>query len=96
MIDLIIHPAARAEFQSAADWYAERSVQVAERFASKVEAAITAIRDHPDRYALIDDMHRMYLVDGFSYCIAYRLQRDRIEIVAIRHAAQDQDAWKDR
>ncbi|MCI0333774.1 MAG: type II toxin-antitoxin system RelE/ParE family toxin [Planctomycetes bacterium] len=96
MTDLVIHPAAQMEYAKAAEWYAERSTAAAHRFASEVEAAIQAICKQPDSYPLVDDRHRLYLVNGFPYYIAYRQLPGLLRIVAIRHAAQDQDAWKDR
>jgi plasmid stabilization system protein ParE len=96
MTDLVIHPAARDEYVSAAEWYAERSLATAERFVTEVQAAIEAIRKRPDSFALVDDQHRMYLVNKFPYYIAYRYRSGLVEVVAIRHAARDQDAWKDR
>jgi plasmid stabilization system protein ParE len=96
MNDLVIHPAAQAEYEEAADWYAERSAVAAARFASEVEAAIEAIRKHPDSYARLDETHRFYLLNRFPYYVAYRDKLGLVEIVAIRHGAQDQDAWKGR
>jgi len=93
MNDFAIHPAAQAEYEKAADWYAERSAVAAERFASEVEAAIDAIRKHPDSYARLDEAHRFYLLNRFPYYVAYRQKPGLVEVVAVRHAAQDQDAW---
>jgi plasmid stabilization system protein ParE len=96
MIDFVIHPAAQAEYEKAADWYAERSAVAAERFVSEVEVAIEAIRKHPDGYAHLDETHRFYLLSRFPYYVAYRQKPGLLEIVAIRHGAQDQDAWTSR
>jgi plasmid stabilization system protein ParE len=69
---------------------------VAGRFVGEMQAAIEAVQGHPDRYSRIDEIHRLYLLDRFPYYIAYRQVGGAIEIVAIRHSSQDQDAWKDR
>jgi plasmid stabilization system protein ParE len=96
MADLDIHPAAQAEYEEAAEWYAERSLAVAERFVAQIEAALEEIRRRPNSVALVDDQHRLYLVDGFPYYVGYRITPKFLQVVAIRHAAQDQDAWKSR
>ena len=96
MNDIAIHPAAQAEYEKSADWYAERSAEAAERFASEVEAAFETIRRHPDSYARLDDTHRFYLLNKFPHYVAYRQKPGFVEVVAIRHAAQDQDAWLGR
>jgi hypothetical protein len=38
----------------------------------------------------------LYLVKGFPYYVAYRLRQNLVEVVAIRHSSQDQDAWRGR
>ena len=96
MTDFVIHPAAQAEYERAADWYAERSAMAAQRFVSEVEAAVEAIRKHPDSYARLDETHHLYLLNRFSYYVAYRQKPGLVQVVAIRHAAQDQEAWKGR
>ena len=65
MNDIAIHPAAQAECEAAADWYAQQSAIAAQRFASEVEAAIEAIRKRPDSYARLDETHRYYLLNKF-------------------------------
>ncbi len=88
--------AAQLEYENAVEWYLAKSVVAANRFADEVEAAIEAIRKHPDRYPQWDDTYRFYLLNKFPYFVAYRQTPESVVIVAIRHAAQDQDAWKGR
>jgi plasmid stabilization system protein ParE len=91
----VLASAAR-EFRDALRWYREKSETAARRFAIEVTAAIAAIEERPDSYARWDDTFRFYLVNRFPYYIAYRYEANRVVIVAIRHAARDQDAWQDR
>jgi plasmid stabilization system protein ParE len=96
MNDFVVHPSAQAEYEGAVAWYVKRSTRVGQRFASEVEAAIEAIQRHPESFARLDETHRCYLLHRFPYYVAYRQKPGLIEVVAIRHASQDQDAWKDR
>ena len=96
MTDFELLPAARLEYANAFQWYAHQNPAAAERFATEVEAAIEAIRRNPDRYPRWDDDYRFYMLRKFPYFIAYRIVADLTVIVAIRHASQDQDAWKGR
>jgi plasmid stabilization system protein ParE len=96
MNDLIIHPAAQVEYESAAEWYAQKNPSAADRFVSQVESAIQVIREQPEMFALVDDKHRLYLLHGFPYYVGYRFRPGLVEVVAIRHAAQDQDIWRAR
>ena len=93
---LRIHPAAYAELEAATNWYAAQSVRAAARFAAEVEVAVETIHKYPERFARIDDSHRIYLLDRFPYFVAYRQKSGLVEVVAVRHTSQDQDAWKGR
>jgi plasmid stabilization system protein ParE len=96
MISIPVLPAAQVEYEHATDWYLERSVAAATRFVANVESAIESIRAHPEQYPRWDDQHRFCLVEEFPYYIAYRHDSEKVVIVAIRHAARDQEAWKGR
>jgi plasmid stabilization system protein ParE len=96
MNDLILHPVAQTEYEAATAWYAEKSAAVSDRFIAEVEAAIHEVHRYPERYALVDDQHRLCLVASFPYYVGYRLRPGVVEVVAIRHAARDQNAWQER
>ncbi|MFM7412200.1 MAG: hypothetical protein ACKO6E_03170, partial [Planctomycetota bacterium] len=61
MAKLIIGEAAEAEYQAAAEWYAERSSAVADGFTEAVAAAFRRILDRPERGAACDDVHRLVI-----------------------------------
>ena len=54
------HPTATEELENSADWYAERSVAAARRFAIAVEEAIDKIIANPARFPLIHARHRAW------------------------------------
>lgn len=96
MIELVVYAAARAEFEAAVKWYAARSRTAAERFEASIDAAVSEIRQYPKRHPKWDEQHRFALVQRFPYYIAYRETSQRIEIVAIQHAARDSSIWINR
>lgn len=96
MSDFAIHPAARAEYETATDWYAQQSVLAANRFVAAVEAAIDAIQKRPADYTRLDARHHVYLLNKFPYFIAYRYFEEQVTIVAIRHTSRGEGAWTDR
>jgi plasmid stabilization system protein ParE len=96
MTKVDVLPPARDDFRSALRWYRDRSARAARRFALEVKIAISAIREHPERYAKWDDRYRFRMLKRFPYYVAYRHTSDSVVIVAIRHAARDQDAWRTR
>ena len=91
-----ILPAAEAEYNQAIDWYLGKSATAAKRFVVAVETAIDSIRNNPEQYPRWDQTYRFCLCRRFPYYIAYRCTSERVVIVSIRHAAQDQDAWLGR
>jgi plasmid stabilization system protein ParE len=96
MNNLEILPVAQIEYDNAFDWYLEKSVRAASRFVAAVESDIEQIHRHPERFARWDETYRYCQLERFPYFVAYRQYADRVVIVAIRHAARDQDAWKGR
>jgi plasmid stabilization system protein ParE len=96
MSDLDFLTVARTEYAAAADWYAQQSVRAADRFATEVELAIEAIQRNPMRYARWDERYRYYLLRKFPYYVAYRIESDRIVVVAVFHTARDSAIWTDR
>ena len=91
-----IHPLAQAEYQAAVRWYADRSIVAAKQFVVEVRRAISEIEHQPERFAKVDKTHRICLVSKYPYYVAFRQNKDSVEIVAIRHASRDQDTWKIR
>jgi plasmid stabilization system protein ParE len=96
MTEVDVLTVARREFREAIRWYRERSPRTSKRFALEVKSAIAAVREHPEQYPRWDDRYRYYLLKKFPCYVAYRHSSDKVVIVAVRHAAQDADAWLDR
>jgi len=87
---------AQGEFRDAIHWYRDPSPDTARRFALQVKSAISAIREHPTRYSRWDKRHRYYVVNGFPYYVPYRIDPQKILIVAVFHSSRDASAWTDR
>jgi plasmid stabilization system protein ParE len=96
MTKVDVLPVAQRELRESFGWYRERSARTAKRFAVEVKSAITAIGQDPNQYPRWDDTYRFYMLNRFPYYVAYRQTPESVVIVAVRHAAQDQDAWKGR
>ncbi|WP_438031196.1 type II toxin-antitoxin system RelE/ParE family toxin [Sorangium sp. So ce233] len=89
-------PAALAEAEEAAAWYAERDPRVAARFADEIEAALTRIAEAPDRWPSHRYGTRRERLTRFPYLIVYRDEPARILVVAIAHAKQRPGYWSKR
>jgi plasmid stabilization system protein ParE len=91
-----ILPGARRDFDESFDWYAERSPQAAERFASAVDIALAEISADPERHATIDERHRQCALSHFPFRIVYRDETRRVVVVAIAHGRRRPGYWKGR
>ena len=93
---LEIHPAALAEAEEAARYYAERSPRAAVAFAAELDAAIAEIERAP--HALLQHVHGTHriLLRRYPFAIVFRLEEQRILIVAIAHGNRRPGYWAKR
>ena len=90
------HPEATAELEASIEWYAERSESAAQNLCLAVDAALTSIEAHPERFAKVDARHHACSVKKFPFQIVYRHDQDRIHVVAVAHAKRRPGYWRDR
>jgi plasmid stabilization system protein ParE len=90
------HPEARAELDSSAAWYADRSAVAVRGFLVAVDVAIRSVAADPGRFAKLDDRHRRCAVPRFPFQIVFRADEAKVVIVAIAHARRRPGYWQDR
>lgn len=90
------HPLATAELEQSADWYAERSIDAVRAFVTAVDAALQKIEKQPERFPHLDEQHRCCNLIRFPFQIVYRLEKNRIVVIAIAHAKRRPGYWRDR
>ena len=96
MTDVVVSSAAERDYTEALCWYAERSIQAAERFDTEFDLAIQTIASDPDRFPKCDDRHRYYLMRHFPFQVIYREQGDVLVIIAIAHTSREPRFWDSR
>ena len=90
------HEAASEEFEAAFDWYLERSVGAAARFASELSHAISSIAEAPQRWPAGVQGTRKFLLRRFPFAVVYRELPSTIQVLAIAHGHRRPGYWKDR
>ncbi len=90
------HPEALAEAVAAAAWYRERSAKAAAAFEAEIAHVMDRIAGAPDRYPPYTDETRRILLRRFPFAIIYRVDADRIEIVAVAHGRRRPGYWRHR
>ena len=96
MTEFVVSSAAEGDYAEALKWYAERSVQAAERFDAEVDCAFEAIASDPERFPRCDDRHQYYLMRHFPYQVIFRHYGNRVVVVAIAHTSRQPRYWAER
>ncbi len=94
--DIAFHPEAAIEYQAAYSWYASRSEVVAARFEQEIDRALRRISEAPERWSLLDEVNRKFILRRFPFIVVHRRYGDRLWVVAVAHGHRRPDYWKDR
>lgn len=90
------HPEAIAEFQEAALYYDQQRTGLGGLFVDAVEAAVHAIQEAPERWALLDQGVRRCLVRVFPSALLYAVEPGFILILAVMHCHRRPSYWRSR
>jgi toxin ParE1/3/4 len=93
---VVLHPAALAEVQAAAEWYQRRSERAASRFLDEIDWAISQISSAPNRFPSFEFGTRRTLLRRFPYFIVFRATVTRLEVIAVAHGYRRPAYWRDR
>ena len=94
---LEIRPAAKRDFDEAADWYRDRDRELRNRFTGAIRTALSAIRQRPLSYPVVfGNEVRRVVVDRFPYSIFYKMKGDTILVIAIFHQSRNPIIWTGR
>lgn len=88
---LIYHPDAETELIEAAQYYERRVAKLGVKFLADADRAVLMILDAPERWAIIEENVRSYLMPRFPYAIYYRPLSDRVHILAFKHNSRHPD-----
>ena len=92
---------ARAEFDSATDWYEARQAGLGDDFIAEGSSCVQRIVGSPQLYGRIRGCpagrdFRVAPIDRFAYLIIYEPCGTEIVILAVSHARSASRAWKRR
>lgn len=93
---VVLQSTARREFDEAADWYEQRRIGRGEMFSTAVRTALSHISEYPEFYAKVFEDVREAPVSDYPYCVYYRLESDRVVVIAVFHTARDPSVWQGR
>jgi plasmid stabilization system protein ParE len=90
------HPLAKRELFEAQDFYEDRAAGLGEAFLESVEAAILLVRRHPQSGSVTGASLRQSRVPRFPYSLIYRVEAERIFILAVAHDKRRPRYWARR
>ena len=89
-------PEADADLKEAFAWYESIHPDLGARFALAVEAAVDAIARSPLALQIVHAEMRRVGVRRFPYGLFYRVESDRIVVMACMHGRRNPKRWKIR
>lgn len=87
------HRAASAEFIEAVAWYEGKRPGLDIEFITEIERCISLASSHPLQFAVVHKDVRRVVARRFPYCIYFRLDGNRIVVLAVFHANRDPATW---
>ena len=95
-MQLLVRPAAAADIEDAYHWYENQRAGLGDEFLELVGQSLSAIQEHPARYAVIHRDTRRAFLRRFPYGVFYRARADAVVVVACMHARRDPRRWQSR
>jgi len=90
------HPLAKRELFESIDFYEDRVSGLGEIFLTAIEDAVAQARRHPRSSPLVFREIRRRGLRRFPYSVVYRLEEDRIFILAVAHQKRRPRYWARR
>ncbi|MBI5041945.1 MAG: type II toxin-antitoxin system RelE/ParE family toxin [Gammaproteobacteria bacterium] len=88
--------AAFRELVEAAEWYEERRAGLGIEFVAEINRAVELLANYPERFPLMHKDVRCVRVRRFPYSVFFRIETQRIVVLAVFHARRDPLVWQQR
>ncbi len=93
---VVQHPEAAAELTEAAKAYELKVPGLGAQFLDEVDEAVSAVLAAPERWRIVENEVRRFLMPCFPYAIYYRVLPDQIRILAFKHHSRHPNYWQNR
>ena len=74
-------------------WYEDQRPGLGEEFLAAVGTSFDAIQEFPEMFARVRGEVRRSVVSRFPYAVFYRVEPDRVVVLAVLHIARDPKLW---
>jgi plasmid stabilization system protein ParE len=96
MLAVIYHPEAQAELIEAAKFYHDRVPGLGADLLGEVDRSVGRILQTPTRWRTIQEDIRRYYIERFPCSIIYRVEGNKLRILAFKHNRRKPEYWKHR
>jgi plasmid stabilization system protein ParE len=95
-LPIVLRDEAQAEFDEAFDYYESRKAGLGVTFVARVQDVFDRIGANPQLHAVVLGDVRKAVVARFPFCVYYRADTARVEVIAVFHSARDPSIWQGR
>ena len=93
MRTLRLRKAARADIESAFEWYRQQSPTAALRFLVAIDEALDSLCEQPERFPVVPGALRRTLLRRFPYAIYFKVYDRTISVVGVIHGHRHPRTW---
>jgi plasmid stabilization system protein ParE len=95
--EVIFTPLAQAELELAWAWYDERSERAAARFLDVMDHLVEQVGEAPRQFPVVrGDIRRALAGRRFPYALFFRIDDQRVVVIACFHLSRDPREWQRR
>jgi plasmid stabilization system protein ParE len=95
-LPVVLRDEAQAEFDAAFDFYENQKPGLGVAFAARVQEVFDRIGANPQMHAVVFADVRKAVVARFPYCVFYRAEAARVQVIAVFHSSRDPSIWQGR
>ena len=87
---------AEEEIGQAAEWYAERGLELASAFLDEVSVTIAVLQSTPEHYSVVEASIRKAVLRRFPYVILFRATDEEVVVISCFRTRRDPREWRER
>lgn len=95
-LDYLISPEARDDIEDAHTWYESQATGRGDAFLVELAEMISRLRATPEMHGRVRGETRAALLPTSQFIVYYRIEPDRIRVIAVQHASADPRKWRRR
>lgn len=95
-LPVVLRDEARDELDEAFDYYEGQRTGLGVDFVTRVQEVFDRISANPRLHAVAHADIRKAVVTRFPYCVFYREDGTRVEVIAVFHSKRDPSIWQCR